>query len=409
MSLISFSSLFAAKKTAQKQNQKQKQVARYESYVDAEPEMEDEVRDPSKPHLPTVTLHVDESIVEEDIPPLKDESAVAKDGLPEMQNGCLHVDIGIPGVERELTQKYIRYYQGAEGRKVLAHALKNSVPYRPYVIQSLEKNNLPAYLQYLPVVESDYKPTAISRSGATGIWQFMTNSMAPLMKKGKWFDDRRDPWLSTDAAMLKFKDNYSFFHDWTLAIAAYNCGAGGLLRLTKANPGMDYWEMSEKKLLKAETINYIPKLIAVVEIVENAGYYGLDDIKEAAELIKDSTIDEFDYIQTKTMLSFSQLSKATGLPVEKIKSLNLALLQENTPLGEAYNLRLPKGFGADFRENLKKMGLSIDSQIHTVEKGDTLWAISRKYEVTVAQLCTANGMKENDTLSIGKKIVVPIF
>lgn len=391
----------------------------FESYVDEKTELEEDIVDPSIPKPAEIKLTPDEKnpltqeIVEEDIvPSTEDKTDVAdqdKADIPDMKNGYLHVDVGLPGLEKELTQNYIKYYQGQEGRKLLVKALKNSVPYRPYVIESLEKNGLPAFLQYLPIVESDYKPTAISKSGATGIWQFMTNSMGPLMKKSKWHDDRRDPWLSTDAAMLKFRDNYNFFHEWTLAIAAYNCGAGGLLKIQQAHPGMDYWELCEKKLLKTETIYYVPKLIAVAEIVENAGYYGLDDVKEAAELIEDSKTEDFDYLQTKTMLTLAQLSDATGLSKEKISQLNMALLGDCTPIGQAYNIRLPKGYADSTKENLKKKGLSLDSQIHTVEKGDTLWAISRKYQVTVAQLLTANGMKENDVLSIGKKLVVPIF
>ncbi|MBQ2553029.1 MAG: transglycosylase SLT domain-containing protein [Treponema sp.] len=380
------------------------------SYTDAEENtLEDEIRDTSIPEQKPISMNGEE-VEEEDIPYMQ-ISGPAKNSLdlPEQQNGYVHVDVGIPGLEKELTQKYIKYYQGSEGRKILAKALKNSVPYRPYVIQSLEKNNLPLYLQYLPIIESDYKPAAVSRSGATGIWQFMANSMAPLMKKNKWADDRRDPWHSTDAAMLKFKDNYNFFHDWSLAIAAYNCGAGALLRLVKANPGLDYWGFCEKKLLKNETINYLPKLIAVAEIVENAGYYGLDDIKEAAVLKDSGSIEEYDYIQTKTMLTFAQLSAATGLPKETLKQLNLALLGDCTPFGELYNLRLPKGYADNLKEGLKKIGLSTESQIHTVEKGDTLWALSRKYEVTVSQLCLANGRDEKQTLRIGEQLVVPIF
>lgn len=326
-----------------------------------------------------------------------------------VKNGFAHVDIDLDGINHPLTQKYIKYYQESEGRKILVMALKNSVPYRPYIIQELEKKGLPSYLQYIPIVESHYKYTAVSKSGATGIWQFMTNSMAPLLKKGKGFDDRRDPWLSTDAAILKFRDNYRTFNDWAFAMAAYNCGAGALSKIVKANPQLSYWDMCDKGLLKVEPTHYVPKLLAIAEIVENAGYYGLTDIKEAADLIKGKSVEEFDYVTTKVMLTFAQLSDATGVSVEKIKQLNPSLLDNCTPLGSSYSLRLPKGKSVGIKDKLKKKGLALDCQYHTVVKGDTLWGISRKFDLTVEQLCKANGMTENSVLSIGKVLVIPIY
>lgn len=374
------------------------EVVEEEDIVSAEPEKAPDTKEPES----TETLEDQQSQPTETVKP-------EEPPVPDTRNGYQHVDIDLPGIEKELTQRYIKYYQGKEGREILVLALKNSVPYRPYVIESLKKNNLPLYLQYIPVIESNYKPTAVSRSGATGIWQFMENSMAPLMKKSKWFDDRRDPWLSTDAAMLKFKDNYRFFNDWSLAMAAYNCGAGSMQKILKANPGSDFWALAEKGLLKAEPTHYVPKLLAVAEIVENAGYYGLEDVKKAADLIKDKTPDEFEYVTTKAMISFKQISEVTGLPVDKIKQLNQALLKEGTPLGETYKLRLPKGYSNGIEEKLRKKGLATDCVIHKVEKGDTLWGISRKYGVTVSELCLANGINENSVLSIGKELIVPIF
>ncbi len=376
-----------------------------------------------KEPTPITLIHddPDEEVEEEDIEPLPDipdeleipqpsqENVSVPSPKPKVQNGYTYVEIGLPGLDRPLPQKYVTYFQSTEGRKILVQSLKNSTPYRPYIIQSLKKNNLPEYLQYLPIIESEYKTNAVSKSGATGIWQFMTNSMAPLLKKGKGFDDRRDPWSSTDAAMLKFKDNYGFFKDWTMAIAAYNCGAGALLKLKKANPSMDYWDMAENGLLKNETVHYVPKLLAVMEIIENAGYYGLDDIRKAAEQIKGKVPEEFDYVPTKVSLTFQQLSEVTGVSVDKIRQLNLALFKDSTPMGENYKLRLPKGASKGIKEKLKKKGLATDCQYHTVVKGDTLWGISRKYDITVADLCKANGINENSVLSIGKQLVVPIF
>ncbi len=380
---------------------------------------EEEVVDEEPNHLDLIVvadenelddLHENErEILEHMEPKVVTEIPYVPEKEAEPDEGIKKIDVGLNGLDNELTQKYITYFQTLEGKKYLIKCLENSVPYRPYIIQKIKENNLPLYLQYLPIVESNYVITARSRSGATGMWQFMENSMAPLLKKSKWHDDRRDPWKSTDAAILKLKLNYSMFNDWELAIVAYNCGAGALQRIMKENPGLGYWELSANGLFKGEALHYIPKLLAVADVVENADYYGMPEIKDAAALIDGKEVEDFDYLNTKAMLTFSQLSQASGVSVSKIKELNPALLSDCTPLAASYDLRLPKGKSVGVADKLKKKGLALDSTVHKVEKGESLWGISRKYGVTVDDLCRANGIKESSILSIGTKLVIPIY
>ncbi|MBP5450684.1 MAG: transglycosylase SLT domain-containing protein [Treponema sp.] len=308
-----------------------------------------------------------------------------------------------------MTEKYRNQYLGAHGRKLLIESIQNSAPYRPYIIQQLTEKGLPLYLQYLPIVESNYVPTAVSRSGATGIWQFMENSMKPLLKKSSWYDDRRDGWKSTDMAILKLTENYKMFNDWALALAAYNCGAGAMTRILRENPGKDFWYHAENGLLNQQSSQYVPRLLAIADIIENAEYYGATDILEANNKILELEVQEFDYITTSAMISFGQLSEASGIKKDTIKQLNLALFRNCTPAGEVYKVRLPKGTSEGVEEKLKKMGVAKDAIIYTVEKGDSLWGISRKYGVTVKDLCDANSISEKSILSIGKKLIVPIF
>ena len=325
------------------------------------------------------------------------------------KKGIKKKEIGLDGVDNALTEKYRNQYLGAHGRKLLIESIENSAPYRPYIIQQLTEKGLPLYLQYLPIVESNYVPTAVSRSGATGIWQFMENSMKPLLKKSSWYDDRRDGWKSTDMAILKLTENYRTFNDWALALAAYNCGAGAMSRILKENPGKDFWYLAENGLLNQQSSQYVPRLLAIADIIENAEYYGAQDIKEANDKILALEVQEFDYITTSAMISFGQLSEASGVKKDTIKQLNLALFRNCTPAGEVYKVRLPKGTSEGVEEKLKKMGVAKDAIIYTVEKGDSLWGISRKYGVTVKDLCDANSISEKSILSIGKKLIVPIF
>lgn len=261
-------------------------------------------------------------------------------------------DIGISGIFKESTLKYRERYLTPSNRQWLADVLYDSIPYRPYIRAKLKEHKMPLYLQYLPIVESNYKPTAVSGSGATGIWQFMANSMHPFLKKNEYFDERRDPWKETDAALLKLAENFKMFKDWHLAIAAYNMGAGAVGRIVKANPGKDYWALAEKGLLSKQASEYIPKLIAIADIVENADFYGAIEVGVADKRIEDAAPEKFSYLTIKGSIKLSTVAQAAGLPLETVKMLNIELLEETTPPG-TYRLRLPAGKAKVAAENLR--------------------------------------------------------
>ncbi len=339
---------------------------------------------------------------------IEEEVAAMKSG-EEIQNGVRRKELELPGIEHELSQKFLRQYLTASGQKVLVRSLENAAPYLPYILEQLKERNMPLILQYLPIVESNYIPNAVSRSGATGIWQFMANSMAPYLEKDSWYDERRDPWKSTDAALSKLEYNFRFFGDWELALAAYNCGAGAMGKFVKKNPGKDFWYLAENEILKKESILYVPKLLAIADIIENAHYYGATGIEEAVKAIENVEPEKFTYIKTAGMFSFNQISKATGVSKARVKTLNPALFRNCTPAREVYSLRLPGDMPADTEENLKKQGVATDAVMYTVKEGDSLWGISRRYGITVEDLCSVNEISEKKVLSIGKKLIVPIF
>ncbi|HAO30699.1 MAG TPA: lytic transglycosylase [Treponema sp.] len=317
--------------------------------------------------------------------------------------------LDIEGVDHALCQRFHNQYLTAHGRQQLVQALIDSAPYRPYIRQKLEEAGLPSVIQYLPIVESNYRIRAVSRSGAIGLWQFMENSMSPFLTKNAWYDERYDPWKSTDAAIAKLKDNYQMFNDWALALAAYNCGAGAMRRILSRNKGKDFWYLAEHNLLSQQSALYVPKLLAIADLVENAEYYGLDDVTKANHLIDGTAIESFDYVTVAGMFSINQIANLTGIDKETVTRLNPALFRNCTPAGAKYQLRLPAGKAEEAEEALKDAGVATDALIYTVSQGDTLWGISRKYGVTVADLCEVNNIKENGILSIGQKVIVPIF
>lgn len=302
-------------------------------------------------------------------------------------------------------QKYLDEYQRPFGTKWLTAVLETGAPYRMYARQQLALNNMPASLEYLPVVESEYKVTAKSRSGALGIWQFMENSIHPFLEKNQWVDERLDPWKSTDAAIKKLQDNYNMFGDWALALAAYNYGAGGLRRTIKAAGGVDnFWDLADRGLLANQTTMYVPKFLAVAEIVTNQQHYGLE-FPEVSE----SDLIRWDEVTTKRSVPLQMLAKEMDIDVSILKFLNPALILGRTPPAQEYTLRVPLGTGEEAQLAISSMVLPSYEHTYKVVKGDTLWGISRRYGLTVTDLCDANNIEENAILPIGKTLYIPIM
>ena len=302
-------------------------------------------------------------------------------------------------------QKYLTEYQKPFGTRWLTSVLESGAPYRMYARQQLALNNMPASLEYLPVVESEYKVSAKSKSGALGIWQFMENSIYPFLEKNQWVDERLDPWKSTDAAIKKLQDNYNMFGDWALALAAYNYGAGGLRRVIKSSGGVDnFWDLADQGRLSNQTILYVPKFLAVAEIVTNQEHYGLEfpEVTEA-DLI------QWDEVTTKRSVPLQMLAKELNIDVSILKFLNPALILGRTPPAMEYTMRVPLGMKEEAEKAISNMVLPTYEHTYKVVKGDTLWGISRRYGLTVADICDANNLEENVILPIGKTLYIPII
>lgn len=314
-----------------------------------------------------------------------------------------YVDLDIEYPEHELILKFHNEFNTNFGENLLSSILKKAAPYRTFIREKLVEYEVPLCLEYLPVIESSFNIKAVSKSGAVGLWQFMENSIAGLLKKNTWVDERKDPWLSTEAAIKKLKENYEYFGDWSLALAAYNMGLGGLSRTMKATGCTTFWELADGGHLKTETKNYVPKFIAIADLITNSEYYGLElPAYNPEESYETSTI------QLNFQVSLEQLAKNASISVDELKALNPGLLYSVTPYTNNYQLRV---FSKD-KEQIEKALASLkplDANIYTVVQGDTLWGISRRYGLTVEDLCKANNIKENQILRIGTQLVLPII
>lgn len=338
---------------------------------------------------------------------------IEKESAQQTSQFSLIGGIKIPGSSyaQNQIQKYIAQYTTPFGKQQLYDILDNGELYRLYVRQELKKRGMPPALEYLPVVESEYKPMAVSRSGAKGLWQFMDNSIEGLLKKNDFIDERYDPWKSTDAALKKLQDNYRQFKDWPLAIAAYNCGAGAMKKILSKAKVKTFWFIAENGLLRDQSVQYVPKLLAIADLSDNAGTYKI----ELPKITASSRYADFDYITTNTQIPLDRLSSELKMEPSILKKLNSALLTASTPPDEKYELRLPSGMKKSaeiaIAEITKQAAQTTqaaqpEQTIHIVQKGETLWSISKKYGVSVKEIQKKNNLREGSPLETGKKLYI---
>lgn len=331
------------------------------------------------------------------------EAAALPAALPDLWHGETEVVLTIPGSDRELTRRYIAQYSSPGGLQWLQAVMRRGEPFLPFIRREVEARGLPQELAYLPVIESAFVSTAVSRSGAVGLWQFMKNSISPFgIRVDDWVDERRDFWKATDGALRKLDENYRHFGDWPLALAAYNAGLGAVGRAARAAGVADYWYLSEKKHLKAETIHYVPKFLAVSEILSNPGRYGLDlgwpEETRWTRVTVGRTVD------------LALLAAEAKVDLGMLKKGNGELHYGVTPPDPKYQLKVRLEDAPAVEATLARKDLQlVKYYFHTVRSGDTLSALARHYGVSVDHILNANPGLQPRYLKLGARILVPAF
>ncbi|MDR0561690.1 MAG: LysM peptidoglycan-binding domain-containing protein [Spirochaetaceae bacterium] len=309
----------------------------------------------------------------------------------------------IPGVDRDLTQEYIIRYSSPKGIELLEAIMRRGALYFAFIRKEIETRNLPIELMYLPVIESAYLPTAVSRSGAVGLWQFMKNSIAPYdIKVTDWIDERMDFWKSTKGALAKLEENYREFNDWTLALAAYNAGLGRVSRTIQQTGIRDYWLLSERKHLAVETIHYVPKLLAISYIMSNPRYFGIEPVWHEDP--------DWTRIKVGRMVDLEVLASEAGIDKRELKSANRELLYNVTPPDPNYYLKVRSTDAAAVAAVLERKDLPlIRYYFHTVASGDTLSEIAQHFGVSVDTIIRNNPGVQARYLKIGTRLLIPAY
>ncbi|MDR1785067.1 MAG: transglycosylase SLT domain-containing protein [Spirochaetaceae bacterium] len=330
-------------------------------------------------------------VTAEEVPPAREEAQAA---APQKKS------IGLEYPETALIETYRREYSSPFGVKWITEALASGSVYRAYVQKKIAEKNMPPCMEFLPLIESAYRSDARSKSGAAGLWQFMENSVTPFLEKNQWIDERMDPWKSTDAALAKLEENYKRFGDWFLALAAYNAGSGALNRFLSRSKEKTYWALAAKGILKEETIRYVPKFLAISDIILNAEYYNLS----FPQVSPSDELDLFFYTSEAPVV-ISTLRRTLEMDEALFSYLNPSLLLDISPPG--FTFRLPVYY-REMAAYAFETSQAAEAVAYKIKDGDTLWGISLRYGVTVESICAANKINEKAVLPIGKTLIVPI-
>ncbi len=307
---------------------------------------------------------------------------------------------------RDQVDFWLDFWQG-RGRQYFQRYLHRMVLYHPHVDRELRKRDLPWSLRYLPVIESGYNPTAVSRVGATGLWQFMRPTARWLgLRVDGLVDERRDPLRSTETALDYLVTLREDFGSWFLALAAYNSGPGrvrGILRryAEDAAPGDSlFWALSER--FPNETSYFVPKLLAATELASNPERYGFEPPSAADSLL-------FELVDVPDATSLDVVATAALVELEDVVALNPHLVQRVTPFRSAWSVRVPLGRAEGFEARLAEV--PSDERVtfvqHRVARGETLGHIAERYGIRVSQLSAANPGVSPRRLQIGQRLIVP--
>ena len=334
-------------------------------------------------------------------PPASDMELSSQQQLRSFQSNAFLHNTLIPH-DHPLVEKFRKQYMCTDGYNYLSSIMKRSAPYRDFIIELLAAENMPAELLFLPVIESGFFEVATSKSGAVGIWQFMRNSVGGFnIHIDDWVDERRDPWKASVAAVKKRKWNYSQFNDWSLALAAYNSGVGTIRAAIKKAGKADYWYLAEHGYLKKETLYYVPKFLAIAEILSRSEELNIDWGK-TEDHQPTSTIE------IKRAIDVRLLAEELGLESEAIRKLNPSLRYFITPPSIKYQLRIPSAYTEAAQAVLSQSDkLLIKYYQYRIKSGDTLYALANHYGVSIQSILNYNEGLKPETLKIGKTILIP--
>jgi membrane-bound lytic murein transglycosylase D len=353
---------------------------------------------------------IPEEYVNEDISKLIDkfnllssmDSIVVPDDdsiLPAILESVSKTSFDIPIVFNDRVQKACLFYL-LKNRKTVENWVKRSSLYITTVRKMFADSALPPDLAYLPLIESGFNAHAYSRAHAAGIWQFIQSTGKLYgLRNSYWVDERRDPLKATTSAIRYLKKLYNDFGNWHLALAAYNCGEGGVTRAINKAGVSDYWQLQ----LPRETMNYVPLYLASVIIIKNLETFGFNPIDTSLVL-------RTDVVSADACIDLAEIAKGIQISEDSLRLINPHILHWCTP-PDVSNTRLyiPEGKTEIFNNFI--VSIPDEKKVkwyrYHIGNGDNLLSIGKKFKVSTDAIKSVNRLSNNRIVA-GKYLFIPI-
>jgi membrane-bound lytic murein transglycosylase D len=318
------------------------------------------------------------------------------------EEAAKNISHDLPLTVNDEVLSFLNFFQTPRGRTIVETGLRRAGRYREMIARVLGEEGVPQDLIYLAQAESAFQPTALSRAGARGMWQFVAyRGQEYGLRHTWWLDERQDPEKATHAAAQHLRDLYKMFGDWYLAMAAYNCGPGNVQKAIERTGYADFWELYRRNVLPKETKNYVPIILALTLIAKDAAHYGIQAEPESPV--------PSDIVKPGRAIDLRLVAETIDVDVETLRALNPSLLRLATPDDPAFELHLPPGTAGKFSAEIADIPADkwVSWRRHRVAAGETLTSIAKKYRVTPKAVADANNLEHTIALNTGEKLIIP--
>jgi membrane-bound lytic murein transglycosylase D len=319
--------------------------------------------------------------------------------------------------------QFVNFFVAGRGHSTMEVGLQRSGRYRQLAEKIFKEERVPQDLIWLAQAESVWKPNALSRAAAKGIWQFIPSTGSRYgLAQTAWIDERSQPEKATRAAARYLRWLHDHFAgDWLLAMAAYNSGENRVDSAVARCGYADFWELYKRNLLPQETRNYVPIILAITIISKNQKRYGFN--------VQPDPPMNYDTFELPGQTDMKVVADLVGVPYDSIQNLNPELRRGVSPPGQGYTLRLPKGTRKQFEvafaelpedQRVRKIQVPAEEMAeryrpvyktqvasYTVRRGDTMQSVARRYGVSVKEIARMNRMSARGELRKGQTVRIP--